>query len=532
MKICSVFLMLLTGLSLQAQPITTTPAGSQGRDLPGPATRASIQPVSRALLRVRVRNGLLQGIAERNGVRSFKGIPFAKPPVGERRWREPQPAENWQGVRPASRFSARPMQRAIYRDMIFRNAGGSEDCLYLNVWTAAHSPSARLPVLVYFFGGGFSAGDGSENRYDGASMAARGAITVTVNYRLGIFGFFALHELTRESPHHSAGNYGLMDQHAALVWVQQNIAAFGGDPSRVTIGGESAGASSVCAQMASPLSKNLFIRAIAESGSMLGNRSPVSLDSAERTGRQFADSIQSGSLKKLRTLSAEQLLAASASWHFPVTVDTWFLPESPQAIFQTGRQMDIPLLAGWNSAEVSPKMLLGAAVPSVINYRSALKRIFGSQADAAFAYYPALQDSDVISVATDLASDRFSAYNTWKFTDLHGKTDGQPVYRYLFLRARPGTTGAAHASEIEYALGNLATNTTYAWTADDFTVSEKMQTYFACFIKTGDPNGSGQPHWYGMQSSVPKVMMLDVIPVSRPEKNLNRYQFLDSLYNP
>ncbi|MGN6179364.1 MAG: carboxylesterase/lipase family protein, partial [Mucilaginibacter sp.] len=213
-------------------------------------------------LQVKISNGTLQGVRDSAGIRSFKGIPYAQPPVGNLRWKEPQPPQNWSGILIADHFGNQAMQKRIYSDMIFRSSGVSEDCLYLNVWTPARSAKEKLPVLVYFYGGGFMAGDGSEYRYDGESLATKGIVTVTVNYRLGIFGFLAHPELTQESPHHASGNYGLLDQHAALEWVKKNIAAFGGDPDKVTIGGESAGSMSVSVQVASPLSKGLFRGAI------------------------------------------------------------------------------------------------------------------------------------------------------------------------------------------------------------------------------------------------------------------------------
>src|SRR5580658_8730580 len=221
--------------------------------------------------RVTTANGILESTSTpKDGVRSFKGIPFAQPPVGDLRWREPQPVKNWTGARNADQFGPRCMQRTSPgADYWFRSNGMSEDCLYLNVWTAAKSGNERLPVLVYIFGGGFQNGDGSEPRYDGESMARNGMVAISINYRLNIFGFFVHPELTKESPHHAAGNYGLLDQVAALQWVRRNIAAFGGDPKHVTVAGESAGSISVCAQMASPLSKNLIAGAIGESGAMI-----------------------------------------------------------------------------------------------------------------------------------------------------------------------------------------------------------------------------------------------------------------------
>jgi len=490
-----------------------------------------------------ISNGKLQGTVDSSGVRSFKGIPFAQPPVGNLRWKEPQPPKNWVGIRPADHFGPQPMQRKMYNDMYSRSNGKSEDCLYLNVWTPAKSSTEKLPVLVYFYGGGFMAGDGSEYRYDGASLAKQGIVTVTINYRLGIFGLLALPELTNESAHHSSGNYGLMDQHAALLWVRKNIAAFGGDPDKVTIGGESAGAMSVCAQMASPLSKGLFRGAIAESGSMLGNLSPQPLVEAEEDGLKFQKAIGKTSLAELRNIPADQLLQLSASFHFPTAIDGYFLPETPQAIFSTGRQMDVPFLAGWNSAEVDYHSLLGKDEPNLANYKDTLQKIYGDRAGEVLKLYPAASDQDVAQVATQLAADRFIAYATWKFIDLHSKTDGYPVYRYLFSRKRPqkantDTTkmphlfGAVHASEIAYALGNLKYDNDHAWTADDYKVSQTMQNYFANFIKTGDPNGDGLPKWFGLQSSVPKVMVIDVDSHSEPEKNLKRYVLLDSFYNP
>ncbi|HEY4966275.1 MAG TPA: carboxylesterase family protein, partial [Puia sp.] len=246
---------------------------------------------------VKTANGILEGV-QVSGISMFKGVPFAQPPLGELRWKEPQPVKNWEGIRKADHFAARAMQLPVFSDMQFRSDGVSEDCLYLNIWTPAKTGKEELPVLVYFYGGGFIAGDGSEYRYDGESMARRGIVSVTVNYRLGIFGFMAHPELTKESTHHASGNYGLMDQTEALRWIHRNIAAFGGNPDHITIAGESAGSFSVSAQVVSPLPRNLFAAAIGESGSLIGFKPLNTLKESEKLGQQFADSLGAHSIKE------------------------------------------------------------------------------------------------------------------------------------------------------------------------------------------------------------------------------------------
>lgn len=513
-------------------------------------------------LRVKTANGSVEGTAETGGLRSFKGIPFAAPPVGDLRWKEPQPAKNWTDVRQTKKFGPRAMQRAIFGDMGFRSDGMSEDCLYLNVWTPAKLDKENLPVLVYFYGGGFVAGDGSEARYDGESMARKGIVTLTVNYRLGTFGFMAHPELTAESPHKASGNYGYLDQTAALRWVQQNIAAFGGDPRKVTIAGESAGSISVSAQMASPLSKNLIAGAIGESGSLMGTLPPTSLTNAEQQGVKFAEQVGAKSLADLRAMPAAQLLDATANPktpRFSSAIDGYFFPKSPGAIFAAGEQAKVPLLVGWNSEESGYRGILGQEKPTIENYAKAVQKLYGDRADEVLKLYEATTDETVEQTATDLASDRFIGYSTWKWSDLHSKTGGsKPVYRYLYARPRPAMTpemgnatsgmaggvvksdsktaaapqpatrGAVHSAEIEYAMGNLATNKVYAWTPDDYKVSEVMQNYFANFIKTGNPNGPGLPTWPAVGTTSPaRFMRIDVTTQAETEKHRERYLFLD-----
>ncbi|MHA4866495.1 carboxylesterase/lipase family protein [Duganella sp. PWIR1] len=456
--------------------------------------------------------GVVTGVQEASGVKSFKGIPYAAAPVGKLRWAAPKAAAKWKGVRKADHFAARCMQLPLFSDMVFRSDGVSEDCLYLNVWTPAQSSKSakeKLPVLVYFYGGGFAAGDGSEPRYDGESMAAKGVVTLTINYRLNIFGFLAHPELTKESPHRASGNYGLMDQAAALQWVRKNIAAFGGDPSRVTIAGESAGSFSVSAQMINPQAKGLIAGAIGESGSLLGLMAAAPLGTAEQNGASFAQSIGASSLAELRALPAQQLLDATqkpGTWFFAIQ-DGHVIPRAPVDMYAAGEQAKIPLLAGWNSYEGHYKQILGETEPTAENFGAALQKLYGDQAAAAQQAY----GGDVKQAATELASDRFIGYGTWKWIDSHARTSGKPVYRYYYTRARPGQEGAGHSVEIEYAMGNLAGNKVYAWTDADRALSAQMQDYFANFIKTGNPNGAGLPEWPQASSGKgSRLMKLDV----------------------
>ncbi len=492
---------------------------------------------------VRITGGAIAGTTAPSGVRAFLGIPYAAPPVGPLRWKPPQPPLAWTRVRDATSFGPRCMQRPIFSDMVFRSDGMSEDCLYLNVWAPPDTARRQLPVLVYFFGGGFVTGDGSELRYDGASLARRGIVAVTVNYRLGVFGFLALKDLTEESSHHASGDYGLLDQVAALQWVRRNIAAVGGDPRHVTIGGESAGSVSVCALMASPLSRGLIAGAIGESGGMIRpTLAPVPLAAGEADGEKFAASVGAGSLAALRALPAETLLAATGrpgSVALHATIDGYFLPRSPAEVFAAGHQARVPLLVGWNSQESDWHALLGSLEPTPQNWTVVLQRLFGDRADEARRLFPGDSSGQVMATGTLLAGALFTAYSTWKWAELQGRT-GQPVYRYLFVHPRPVPVvpgpsppppGAVHSAEIEYALGNLATNQVYAWTPADDSVSAAMEGYFADFVKTGDPNGSGLPPWpaaYGRDSV--RVMVLDATPHAEAAPHEGAFRFLDRLY--
>jgi para-nitrobenzyl esterase len=461
---------------------------------------------------VTIDSGSLEGEAKAGAapVRIFRGIPFAAPPTGDKRWKEPQPLKRWAGIRQATEFAPRCMQQPLFSDMMFRSPTTSEDCLYLNVWAPGNrstSSKTRSPVLVYIYGGGFMAGDSSEKRYDGAVLARRGIVVVTMNYRLGVFGFFSHPQLTAASPHHASGNYGLLDQVAALNWVKRNIAAFGGDPGQITIGGESAGSMSVSALMASPLSRGTIARAIGESGAMMQKWTPPALAGAERKGAAFAKTIGAPSLAALRAIPASQLLAAQGEakdMPFDAVIDGHFLVEPPSQTFSSGKAAHVPLLVGSNSQEAPGSAVIGDGAPTVANYRVGLKRVLGDKADAMFALYPTKTNADVLPIATALASDDFLGLPTWKWFDLQRRT-GAPTYYYYFTHVRPRFVtdisgnplpwGAVHSAEIEYALGNLDANPLYAWTDDDRQVAAIMSSYFANFIMTGDPNSGKLPAW-------------------------------------
>jgi len=502
-------------------------------------------------VQTKIENGVIEGLYDSTaGLYLYFGIPFAKPPVGDLRWKAPQPADNWPGILPTKKFGHSPVQTNVWGDMIYRADTTSEDCLYLNLWTPHRKGSKKLPVLVYFYGGGFVAGDGSEPRYDGASMAKKGMVVVIANYRLNIFGFFAHPELSKESPYHASGNYGLLDQNAALKWVQRNIDVFGGDPKKVTIAGESAGSISVSVHMASPLSKDLIAAAIGESGAAINpTLYPVPLAEAEKTGLEFAQNAGYHSLTELRKLNTKDLFAIynkSKRFGFPLVVDGYLLPETLPEIFRAGQQAQVPLLLGWNSAEI-PGFAFTQGPYTEENYIQKVKEAYPKDYEEVLKLYAHGSTKEIELSATALASDRFIVYSTWKWFDLQRKNSPQPVYRYLYCKLRPGSNtvikennslpvpepiGAPHACEIPYCMGNLYLVKDYTWTAEDFKVSETMQTYFANFILTGNPNGNNLPNWPAVEANdaLPPVMQLDVESKTIKALNDDRYLFLDKSY--
>lgn len=517
-------------------------------------------------LQVQTKYGILEGFEE-GGVKKFLGVPFAQAPVGDLRWKAPQPLQPWEGIRQAKAFGDDPMQPNIFGDMQFRGSGRSEDCLYLNIWTTAATTADALPVLIYFNGGGLMAGSGSEPRYDGSSIAKEGVIGVTANYREGVFGFFAHPELTAASDYKGSGNYGFLDQVAAIQWVKENIGAFGGDPARITIVGESAGSFSVSLLMCSPLSKGLIAGAMLSSGAEVLPYGPTAQADADAAGAALLANAGIASLADAMAMNADslqQLLPPRGM--ASVVLDGYFMTESADAVFEKGQQAQVPLLAGWNSLEGTPQQSLRGQAPTVENYKNAMKPQFGDMTDEIFNAYGILTDEDVMSQkGFDLASDLFTGFPTWKLCDYHAKTSTQPVYRYHYMHPRPQVSakmgdmtgglaggvrektaeekkaqqpdiapGAVHSADIEYAMGTLDTNEYYDWQEEDYAISKLFLTYYANFCKTGNPNGEGLPQWTAITKdnldNAP-VMKIDVESkeIASPEKE-NAYRTLEKFY--
>jgi para-nitrobenzyl esterase len=503
---------------------------------------------------VTIDSGKLQGAANADQtVRMFKGIPFAAPPVGDLRWKAPQPVKPWSGVRTADKFGPACLQTDVFGDIFFRDAQPSEDCLNLNIWLPASAAAgAKLPVFVWFYGGGFVAGGNSERRYDGENFAKKGIIIVEPNYRLGVFGFYSHPQLTKESGHNSSGNYGLLDQVAAIEWVIKNIAAFGGDPHNITIGGESAGSLSVSALMASPLSRKLIQKAIGESGAFFpasptGGLQLKPLGDTERAGVKFADSVSAKSLAEMRAKSGEELLQAAAKlgrgFGFGPNIDGYFLPTDVRSIYAKGEQARVPLLAGWNADEGKMMVLMNPQKPSAKSFADMAQKRFGDEATQFLKVYPASNDDEALVSAETLAGDDFIAFSTWKWMDMQVKTGKAPVYHYHFEqipKSKPGAmigplpaseAGSRHACEIEYVFQTLKlAHPDVPWADDDFKVSDAMAGYWTNFVRNGDPNGPGLAEWPAYKSNNGyTIMHLSGKNLVAAEDTVRaRYEFLDA----
>jgi para-nitrobenzyl esterase len=454
---------------------------------------------------------------DRRGIRCFKGIPYAAPPVGDLRFRAPAPVIPWSGVRPTDSFGRNAMQGIVFDDIDPFTIGTSEDCLYLNIWTPAElGGSARLPVMVWIHGGGFAVGSGAEPRYDGAALAARGIIVVTVNYRLGAFGFLAHPELSAESPHRASGNWGVLDLVAALKWVQRNIGVFGGDARAVTIAGESAGSSAVSILMASPRAKGLFAHAIAESGAFFPAplRKLEDLKAAEQAGLAFAQKLGAKSADDLRKLNADDILAAAPGMGFRPIIDGHLLPRSPAELIARGLHSDVPLLAGWNRDEG-----FSFPLPTDRAYQDIVREMFGARASVVLEAYPSGDAATIAASACALAGDARIAHSTWAFIEAQKQYGRADIFRFRFERApltpegwfgdRPSrAAGAFHAGELLYVFGTLDA---FPWVIDDadHAIAGLVGGWWSNFVKSGDPNAPGVPEWPSHRGAGAPVMHID-----------------------
>lgn len=495
---------------------------------------------------VKTRLGTVEG-KDDGKVKIFLGIPYAAPPVGDLRWKAPAPAAKWSGVKKTTEFGSHCAQGRVFGDMVFHDPGASEDCLTLNVWVPDKHVDPKLPVMVWIYGGGFVSGTTSESRQDGYHLAQQGVIVVSMNYRLGVFGFLVHPELAKESGHNSAGNYGLLDQLAALKWVHDNIAAFGGDPENVTIFGESAGSFSVSAQMASPRAKGLFQKAIGESGGAF-SRTGLPFESmsarAEKDAKLVKEKLGVSTLAELRAIPTEKVLEPfappkSPGFDFGPDIDGYFLPESVPAIFAAGKQNDVALLAGWNHDEGSFEIAFAPQKPTAESFKAAAQKDFGDKAEEFLKLYPADTDEHALRSAMDYAGDKFIALSTWDWIEAATKTGKQPVYRYRFDMApfskNPNAPrlGAYHSAEIEYVFGQLDSKTDVTWRESDRQISEVMQKYWSNFAKNSNPNGPGLPNWPPYTASDGwAVMVLSAQPAAHKDDLRDRYLFLSKEWKP
>jgi para-nitrobenzyl esterase len=476
---------------------------------------------------VGLRTGDLEGtrFGPKQNEEAFLGVPYAAPPVGELRWKPPQPVPKWSGTRKASAFASPcPQLPAPW----FQYIEGDEDCLYLNVWTTDLRPNAKLPVLVYFHGGSNTEGY-SQMTPLGPPLSRLGVVVVSVNYRLGPFGFLALPALTAESEHHSSGNYGLLDQLQALKWVKENIREFGGDPDRVTVMGQSAGAVDVCLLMTSPLATGLFRGAVLESGECQDTlnediRSPIAYNlidtTGEGTGERLAGDLgvssRSDTLERLRSISAHEILKAwgnDSSLHFDAIVDDWVVPEQPARIFALGRQMRVPMLVGSNADEAT--VFGPSGVTTLAEYHGRLRQDTGKYSTEEFELYPATSDADVSARFVQLESDEF-ACGAYSIAQAMTRA-GAPSYLYYFTYVDPGLRarlGAHHGEELFFLTGSFPGD--WEHTSNGARLSELMRGYWVQFVKTGDPNFDQAPRWPAYQADSHEYLELGEHTAVRP----------------
>lgn len=481
---------------------------------------------------VKVEQGIIQGTIE-DGLRVFKGIPFAAPPVGELRWKAPQPAAKWEGIKQTTEYAPAPMQGGN------PPSGKSEDCLYLNIWTPAKSAQEKIPVMVYIYGGGFSGGNASDPWTSGEKLAKKGVVLVNISYRVNQFGFLALSGLSEENSNHVSGNYGLLDQIAALQWVKKNIAVFGGDPDKITIFGESAGAISVSMLCASPLAKGLFHGAISQSGGSFGPTRPTTfpgenmktLRQAENDGNTYLQKAGVTSVAELRKIDADKL---PSGWGLPggwPIVDGYVIPDDQHKLYKAGKYNDVPVLIGYNSDE-------GASFSrekTPEEYYAGVKARYGKFADDLIKAYPATETT-VPKTARDLARDAAFGWQTWIWARLQSQTGKSKVFYYYFDQhpdypkdsPRYGY-GSPHAQDVSYVFQHLDT-ANLELTKFDFDLSEAMATYWTNFAKYGDPNGQGVPVWPAFSDANPEVMYLGPTPHVGPVPSAESLKVLDGYF--
>jgi para-nitrobenzyl esterase len=491
------------------------------------------KPLFAGSLTVKIDQGKVHGKTINNGkVKAFLGLPYAAPPVGDLRWKAPEPAANWKGVREATQYGSRCIPGRASADMAFLDTTGpSEDCLYINVYAPAEAtPGAKLPVMFWIHGGGYFAGAGGEPRHNGDFLPLKGVVLVTFNYRLGVFGFLATSDLAKEA-NGTAGNYGLMDMVSALQWVKANIKEFGGNPDNVTLFGESAGSFAVSTLVASPMARGLFHKAIGESGAAFGGSLAYDpLPVREKADDDWVATLGVKSLKELRALPADTVREASLKKGmiaFPPDIDGKALTEPVPDTYAAGRQAHVPLLAGWNADEGVIRVRDGVTVAS---WKETAQHLFKERAAEFLALYPGETDAQALRSAIDYYGDSFIAFSTWKWIEAQTKTGESPVYRYHFELAAPPSkyfngAFAFHADDIEYVFGTLDTRPESAWRPEDRKVSELFMSYWTNFAKTGDPNGPGLPQWprYDKDGS---ILHLNSTTTAGPDTLRPRYEFL------
>jgi para-nitrobenzyl esterase len=493
---------------------------------------------------VDVTGGRVEGVVA-HGVAAFKGIPFAAPPVGELRWKAPQPVKPWTATRKADTYGASCMQDPNFAKLFGAPPAISEDCLYLNVWTPAKSANDKLPVLVWIYGGGFVGGMTSIPGYDGTRLAEKGVVLVSVSYRVGVFGFLAHPELTREGGK-TSGNYGLQDQIAGLQWVKANIAKFGGDASRVTIFGESAGGIATSMLAASPAAKGLFQRVISESGGNFaparyateGGQNVPPLKVAEVNGANFLKKLGANNIQAGRALDAETLqkaLGPGLVGGFWPVFDGVILPGDQYELYQAGRFNDTPVLIGTNSDEGS-RFVRPGITPAA--FEKQMHDDFATHGDALLKVYPHKDDSEAAQATADVFRDTAFAWPTWAWALLQSEAKGKSkAFVYYFDHRTPQSPkGATHGSEIGYVFRNLGgpgagpAGLQTAPRAEDTAMSDLMSSYWVNFAKTGDPNGAGLPQWPAFSASAQQVMFFDAKPGPRPVPNMTQLKVLDDYY--